>query len=118
MKNFNRNFLWLLLLGSLFNGCSDSDSDSNEETVFESIPSDESGITFVNNVPENDSLNQFTYHYLFNGAGVGMGDINNDGLNDLYFASNSGSSVLYFNKGDFKFEDITKSAGVSTNQWM
>lgn len=118
MKNFNRNFLWLLLLGSLFNGCSDSDSDSNEETVFESIPSDESGITFVNNVPENDSLNQFTYHYLFNGAGVGMGDINNDGLNDLYFASNSGSSVLYLNKGDFKFEDITKSAGVSTNQWM
>jgi hypothetical protein len=118
MKNFNRNFLWLLCTVSLFSNCSDSNSESNDETIFESISADESGVKFINIVPENDSLNQFTYHYLFNGAGVGMGDINNDGLNDLYFASNAGSSALYLNKGDFKFEDITQSAGVSTNQWM
>ncbi len=118
MKNINRNLLWLLLLGAFFSNCSDSNSDSNEETIFESISADESGIKFINIVPENDSLNQFTYHYLFNGAGVAMGDINNDGLNDLYFASNSGSSALYLNKGDFKFEDITLSSGVGTNQWM
>ncbi len=118
MKITNRNLLWLLVLGLTFTNCSDSDNDSSEETIFESIPSDVSGVNFKNIVPENDSLNQFTYHYLFNGAGVGMGDINNDGLNDLYFASNSGSSALYLNKGDFKFEDITQSAGVGTNQWM
>ena len=88
------------------------------EVLFEKIDASHSGIDFVNVVPENDTLNQFTYHYLFNGSGVAVGDINNDGLADLYFSGNSTSSKLYLNKGDFKFEDITNKAGVATKNWI
>ncbi len=91
---------------------------ANNEVLFERIDASESGIDFENLVPENDTLNQFSYNYLFNGNGVAVGDINNDGLPDLYFTGNSTSSKLYLNKGDFKFEDITDKAGVSTKNWM
>lgn len=115
-----KSIKWFVILGfMMLHSCGNSDESINsEDALFERIDADVSGVTFKNMVPESDSMNQFNYHYFFNGAGVGMGDINNDGLNDLYFASNSGSSKLYLNKGDFKFEDITESAGVGTNQWM
>lgn len=92
--------------------------EGESEVLFEKIESSQSGIDFVNNVPENDTLNQFTYHYLFNGNGVAVGDINNDGLADLYFSGNATSSKLYLNKGDFKFEDITEKAGLGTKNWI
>ena len=92
--------------------------ESSSSALFEKISSERTGISFINQVPESDSLNQFTYHYLFNGAGVGIGDINNDGLNDIYFSGNSTTSKLFLNKGDFKFEDITEKAGVGTKHWM
>ena len=94
------------------------DKTNNDEKLFEKIGSDQSGITFINTVPENDTLNQFTYHYLYNGSGVAIGDINNDGLPDMYFSGNEKSSKLYLNKGDFKFEDITESSKTATNQWI
>lgn len=97
--------------------CGKSD-DQNVDVLFEKMESDVTGIDFVNTVPENDSLNQFTYHYLYNGSGVAIGDIDNDGKNDLYFSGNEKSSKLYLNKGDFKFEDITEKSGTSTNQWI
>ncbi len=94
------------------------EKSSETEVLFEKVDPSESGIDFVNVVPENDTLNQFTYHYLFNGSGVAVGDINNDGLPDLYFSGNATSSKLYLNKGDFKFEDITDKAGVGTKNWI
>ena len=93
-------------------------SDENVDKLFEKMESDVTGIDFVNTVPENDTLNQFIYHYLYNGSGVAIGDINNDGLNDLYFTGNEQSSRLYLNKGDFKFEDITEKSGTGTKQWI
>ncbi len=111
----------LKLFGCVFCGiilwsCNKSKSDEN--ALFQALPSSETGIEFTNVVPENDSINLFNYHYLFNGNGVGIGDINNDGLNDVFFSANTGTSKLYLNKGDFKFEDITEKAGVTTKQWM
>lgn len=112
--------LFIISFFALVSGCGSSDEEieQSKETMFQVVSSDESGINFINEVPENDTLSQFTYHYLFNGNGVGIGDINNDGLNDVFFSGNYKSSKLYLNKGDFKFEDITESAGVATKQWM
>lgn len=73
-----------LTLSMTITSCGSSD-EQNVDLLFEKMESDVTGIDFVNTVPENDSLNQFTYHYLYNGSGVAIGDINNDGKNDLYF---------------------------------
>lgn len=117
MRNYTQKLF--LILGTIQLALSSCGDKTNEEnTLFEKIDKESSGITFVNTVPENDSLNQFTYHYLYNGTGVAVGDINNDGLPDMYFSGNEKSSCLYLNKGDFKFEDITKSSGTSTDRWV
>ncbi|WP_051957512.1 VCBS repeat-containing protein [Altibacter lentus] len=76
------------------------------------VPPEQSGVTFVNTVPETPEMNILTYQYLHNGAGVAIGDINNDGLPDIFFTANYGPNFLYLNKGDLKFEEIGKSAGV------
>ncbi|WPR75497.1 VCBS repeat-containing protein [Algoriphagus sp. NG3] len=84
-----------------------------EEKLFELMPADYTGIQFENTLTSSDSLNILEYLYFYNGGGVAAGDINNDGLVDLYFACNQTSNRLYLNKGNFQFEDITESAGVS-----
>ncbi len=81
-------------------------------TLFQQVPSAESGIHFNNLVTENDSINPLDMVNIYNGGGVGIGDFNNDGLPDIYFTGNMVSNKLYLNKGDFKFEDITDKAGV------
>ncbi len=83
------------------------------KTLFYSVSSSESGIDFRNRLTDTDELNIIDYLYFYNGAGVSAGDINNDGLVDLYFTSNQESNKLYMNKGGLQFEDITRSAGVS-----
>lgn len=90
----------------------------SDKKLFELLTPEQTGVDFVNTVPENDTLNQFLYHYIFNGAGVAAGDINNDGLTDLIFTGNEKPAKLYLNKGDFKFEDITSKAGFNTSGWM
>src|SRR3954462_9531343 len=75
------------------------------------------GITFANTITPTDSLNALTDAYIYNGAGVGVGDIDNDGLPDIFFAGNMVSSRLYLNKGHMRFDDITGPAGVGTNRW-
>ena len=83
-----------------------------KHTLFEQIPSSRSGIIFNNLITENDSINPIDNATVYNGGGVGIGDFNNDGLPDIYFAGNMVASKLYLNRGDFKFEDVTAKAGV------
>jgi len=83
----------------------------------QSLPASETGITFTNQIKEEGMINIFTWHFLYNGAGVAAGDINNDGLPDLYFAGNMVPDKLYLNKGNFQFEDITSNSGISTQIW-
>ncbi len=80
--------------------------------VFKKISSTQSGITFANTVDENYDKNYFDrFAYVYNGAGVAVGDINNDGLQDIYFTGNEVPNKLYLNQGGMKFKDITQSAG-------
>src|ERR1700761_9398693 len=81
-------------------------------TLFEQIPSSHSGVKFNNLVVENDTINPLDKLNIYNGGGVGVGDFNGDGLQDIYFVGNAVSNRLYLNKGNMKFEDVTTEAGV------
>lgn len=83
-----------------------------EPTLFELLPEEKTGISFENKLTSTAELNILEYLYFYNGGGVAAGDINNDGLVDLYFTGNQVPNKLYLNKGNFKFEDITEPAGV------
>ncbi len=104
MKDFSLRLLLVLLL---------INTTVKAQPLFTRILSDQSGINFNNFIQENKDINDFTYGYLYNGGGVCVGDINNDGLPDLYFSGNMVQNKLYLNLGNFKFKDITDSAGVS-----
>jgi enediyne biosynthesis protein E4 len=79
---------------------------------------DSTGINFENDVEDQKLNNSFVFRNFYNGGGVAIGDINNDGLPDIFFTSNMGENKLYLNKGNFKFQDITKQAGIfQNNQW-
>ncbi len=88
-------------------------------SLFERRPSDETGIEFANTIVENDSLlNPLDFDYLYNGGGVAVGDFNNDGRPDLYFAGNVVQNELYLNQGDFQFRNVTEAAGVgASDMW-
>ncbi len=109
--------LWrLFLIPCVFtfvSGCGSREDDP----LFKLLPSAETNITFQNTLTESDSFNVLTFEYIYNGAGVGVGDVNNDGLTDIFFAGNMVSSALYLNNGNFEFTDITEQAGVQTEAW-
>lgn len=114
MRN-SSHFLFSLLLAFLFS-CSNQEEKAN--VLFTFLPSSETNIHFSNQLTEDENFNMIEYLYFNNGAGVAAGDINNDGLTDLYFTSNQQSNKLYLNKGNFQFEDITNEAGVAgTGNW-
>ena len=101
------------MLGILMclSGCGDRQRGN---PLFRLLTPDETGVTFANTITTNDSLNVQTDVYVYNGAGVAVGDIDNDGLADLFFSGNMVSSRLYLNKGNMRFEDITSKAGIAT----
>src|SRR5674476_935213 len=101
----------------LFNILSCSSPKKKDGLHFTILPSSETGIDFKNTITEDDSTNMFVNEYTYMGGGVGVGDFNNDGLPDVFFAGNQVSSKLYINKGNMHFEDITQKAGVLTNTW-
>ena len=101
---------WLLCLLMGVGAC-------REKPLFEQLDPAQSGITFANTITETDSLNVMNFEYIYNGGGVGVGDFNNDGLPDLYFSGNQVPGRLYLNRGNMRFEDITKAAGVQTAAW-
>src|SRR5680860_600609 len=82
------------------------------EIYFNNVPSDSSGIHFSNDLEHTDDLNIIEYLYYYNGGGVAVGDINNDGLEDIYLTANQSSDKLYLNLGNMNFKDITKIAGM------
>jgi len=101
----------LILLAGLLFSCKRS-------TIFKLISSGRTGIDFNNIIVETDSFNLKNYEYIYNGAGVGIGDLNNDGLQDIIFAGNLVSPKVYLNKGNFKFKNITPNfEGLTDNQW-
>jgi hypothetical protein len=87
-------------------------SFTSEKQLFQVLDSTQTSVGFINRLVPTEKLNILDYLYFYNGGGVSAGDINNDGLTDLYFVSNQGKNKLYLNKGNFKFEDITAKAGV------
>ena len=106
--------LSILFLSILLLGC----SLEKQEPLFKLLPSSETGIDFRNIVTSSADFNILEYLYFYNGGGVAAGDINNDGLVDLFFTSNQASNKLYLNKGDLKFEDISQPSGVTgTGTW-
>ncbi len=89
------------------------ESNTNKtERIFTKLSASETGINFENRLTENDTLNYFTYPYIYMGGGVSAGDLNNDGLTDLFFTGNMVDNRLYLNQGDLKFEDITETSGL------
>lgn len=80
--------------------------------LFELLPASRTGVSFVNRLPEDTAFNILNSLYYYNGGGVAAGDVNGDGLPDLYFTSNLEGDRLYLNRGDYRFEDVTERAGV------
>ena len=91
------------------------DNATSAEPVFKRVDAAHSGVNFKNVVDENIGNFFDVFAYVYNGGGVGLGDINNDGLVDMYFTGNEVPNKLYLNEGNLKFKDITESAGVQGN---
>jgi hypothetical protein len=98
----------LLVLTALLGSCAKDTSTQ----LFEKLESSATGVTFQNTLREDTTFNILNYLYYYNGGGVAVGDVNNDGLPDLYLTSNLERDRLYLNRGDFRFEDVTERAGV------
>ncbi len=103
--------LCAIILSTILSSC------NKNETEFELMSSSHTNIDFNNLITESDTLNVLGFEYIYNGAGVGVGDFNGDGLQDIFFGGNMVSSRLYLNRGNFKFEDVTKPAGLETRLW-
>ena len=111
----NRASYAIALFSFLLTGCQTTSVQKIDDSkLFSKLPAASTGIDFANNVEYTEKLNCYTYRNFYNGGGVAIGDMNNDGLPDILFTGNQQSNRLYLNKGNFKFEDITEKAGLSS----
>ena len=114
MLKMKFQFTWLLIVLFLA-------SCEKKKHLFIKIPASESGLNFINKIAENEKENFTEFSYVYNGGGVAVGDINSDGLPDLYFSGNQTGDKLFLNKteknGQIKFEDITQSAHIKQGGW-
>lgn len=113
------NYLALVAFCALMYACGNRQEDKIHATssLFELVDAATSGISFSNTITETAQQNIYTYQYFYNGAGVAVGDLDNDGKPDLFFTANQSSSKLFHNKGNLKFVDITTSSGAGTTGW-
>ena len=118
MKSYSFRILAFMLSFFIFFACKQHKTSTESNPVFTKVESSNSGITFNNVVKNTEDLNIFSYRNFYNGGGVGIGDINNDGLSDVFFTANMGENKLYLNKGNLKFEDISTTSGTtSKDEW-
>jgi len=115
MKAGKINVLWAICAAWFFS-CNNNGSDQVKDPLFQSMPSSKTGITFNNKVESTKEFNVFKYRNFYNGGGVAIGDVNNDGRPDIFFTANQGSNKLYLNKGNWQFEDVTEKAGLAGPQ--
>ena len=109
--------LCFVFLPFIFLGCQSAKTKGND-TLFTSLSSSHTGIDFENKLTYDKEFNIYTYRNFYNGGGVAIGDVNNDGLPDIFFTANMLPNRLYLNKGNFQFEDITAKAGiVKRSKW-
>jgi len=101
-------YIFFLLLMVILAGC----SSKKQTSLFVPLNHEQTGLHFSNTLQPTPEFNLFSYMYFYNGAGVGAGDFNNDGLIDLFFAANQQPNALYLNTGNLKFKDITKEAKI------
>ncbi|MBS1932624.1 MAG: CRTAC1 family protein, partial [Bacteroidetes bacterium] len=106
-----RQLLLALFVAMLLFACTQNAKDN--ATFFSQVPSSFSHVAFRNDIKEDENYNILTYEYLYNGGGVAVGDVNNDGLPDIILTGNMVPNKLYLNKGNFQFEDVTDKAGVA-----
>ena len=106
MKFFRSNVI-VCLFSTVYMSC------KHDTNLFHEVSSENSGVHFNNTIVENDSINPIDVTNIYNGGGVGIGDFNNDGLQDIYFTGSLVSNKLYLNKGKMQFGDITNEAGVT-----
>ena len=123
MINFFRfRFLILIMIaGSILPACHQKDHSTGlqKDALFHAVRPKDSGIRFTNQLQETDSSNSIFFEYYYNGAGLAIGDVNNDGLSDIFFGANMSECRLYLNKGDLSFSDITEESGINTSgKWV
>ena len=97
-------------------GCKQSGYNPPADPLFTKLSAEDCGIDFRNDIKDDSVFNETTYRNFYNGGGVAIGDINNDGLADVFMTANQGKNKLFLNKGNFKFEDITEKAGIVKEQ--
>lgn len=105
----------LFLLGCTGSNSTNTLAKPDGPLRFELLPTEKTGVSFINTLQEDNEFNYMNFNYLYLSGAVGVGDFNQDGLEDIYFVASRGPNKLYLNKGNFQFEDITAKAGVAAN---
>jgi hypothetical protein len=111
---FISRFIALFFFSTVIVSCNKSALPKNP--LFQQLPGSQTGIDFTNQIQPNAAFNIFNYHSFYDGGGVAIGDVNNDGWADIFMVSNQGENKLYLNKGNWHFEDVTQQAGLSKHK--